>query len=91
MTSKQRAYLRGLANGLDPIFQIGKGGINDNMADQISEALENRELNKETLQLSTDHTAPRCSASATGLCCIGRAGRTSESIWRIEPPPGCCG
>ena len=57
MTSKQRAYLRGLANGLDPILQIGKGGINDNMADQISEALENRELIKVTLLRSADLTA----------------------------------
>lgn len=57
MTSKQRAYLRGLANSLDPIFQIGKGGINDNMADQISDALENRELIKITLLRTAEITA----------------------------------
>ena len=30
MTSKQRAYLRGLANTLEPIFQVGKSGISTN-------------------------------------------------------------
>ena len=29
LTSKQRAYLRGLANSLDPILHAGKGGISD--------------------------------------------------------------
>ena len=31
MTSKQRAYLRGLANTLEPIFQVGKSGISKNL------------------------------------------------------------
>ena len=46
MTSKQRAYLRGLANSITAIFQIGKGGISDNQVTQVSEALEARELIK---------------------------------------------
>ena len=46
LTSKQRAYLRSLADHLDTIFQIGKGGINENMTEQISNALEARELIK---------------------------------------------
>ena len=46
LTSKQRAYLRGLANGLDTIFQIGKGGVSDEMCRQIDAALEARELIK---------------------------------------------
>ena len=44
LTSKQRAFLRSLANGIDPIFQIGKGGINENQLKQITDALEKREL-----------------------------------------------
>ena len=40
MTSKQRAKLRGLANSLDTIMQIGKGGINENTYKAVAEALE---------------------------------------------------
>lgn len=46
LTGKQRSYLRSLANTLQPIFQIGKGGVNDNMVKQFNEALEARELIK---------------------------------------------
>ena len=46
MTSKQRAYLRSLASQIDTIFQIGKGGISEEMCKQISNALEARELIK---------------------------------------------
>ncbi|MBE7051723.1 MAG: ribosome assembly RNA-binding protein YhbY [Ruminococcaceae bacterium] len=46
LTSKQRAYLRSLANCLEPIFQVGKGGVNPNQLRQISDALEKRELIK---------------------------------------------
>ena len=40
LTSKQRAYLRAMANGYDTIFQIGKGGVSENMTEQIGNALE---------------------------------------------------
>ena len=46
ITSKQRAYLRSLAQSLDTIFQIGKGGITEEMVKQIDNALEARELIK---------------------------------------------
>ncbi len=49
LTGKQRSYLRSLANNLQPIFQVGKGGINDNMIKQFSDALEARELIKATV------------------------------------------
>ncbi len=46
LTSKQRAYLRAEANGMSPIFQVGKGGISEEMCLQIGNALEARELIK---------------------------------------------
>lgn len=46
LTGKQKRYLRSLAHHLTPIFQVGKGGVNDNMIKQISDALEARELIK---------------------------------------------
>lgn len=46
LNSKQRSYLRGLANRISPIFQIGKGGLEDNFLKQVEEALTARELIK---------------------------------------------
>ena len=46
MTSKQRAYLKGLAMNIDPIFQIGKSSMNPGLTQAIAEALEARELIK---------------------------------------------
>lgn len=46
MNSKQRAYLRGLANTMPAIFQVGKNGISENFIKQIDDALEARELIK---------------------------------------------
>ncbi|WP_026886247.1 ribosome assembly RNA-binding protein YhbY [Clostridium beijerinckii] len=46
LTGKQRAYLRGLANDMSPIFQIGKNGVEENFLIQVSQALEARELIK---------------------------------------------
>ena len=46
LTSKQRAQLRGLANSIDTILQIGKDGIGENLIAQADDALEARELIK---------------------------------------------
>ena len=46
LTGKERAYLRGLANDLSPIFQIGKNGVEENFIIQVKQALEARELIK---------------------------------------------
>lgn len=46
MTSKQRAYLKGLAMNMDPIFQIGKSSLTPENTNAINEALAARELIK---------------------------------------------
>ena len=46
MTSKQRSYLKSLANDLDPIFQIGKSSLTPEFTSAVSEAFNTRELVK---------------------------------------------
>ncbi|GAA4653154.1 ribosome assembly RNA-binding protein YhbY [Anaerocolumna aminovalerica] len=46
MTSKQRAYLKGLAMNIDPIYQVGKSSITPELTIGLNEALEARELVK---------------------------------------------
>ncbi len=46
MTSKQRAYLKGLAMNMDPIFHVGKASVTPEFVEGIREALEKRELIK---------------------------------------------
>jgi len=46
MTTKQRAYLKGLAMNLEPIFQIGKSSVTPELTNAVAEALEARELIK---------------------------------------------
>ena len=63
LTSKQRAYLRGLASNEDTIMQIGKGGISDNLVKTVSDALEARELIKLKV-LENSEESPRSAAEA---------------------------
>lgn len=46
LTSKQRAYLRGIASEYETIFQVGKSGVTEQMCSEINEALRKRELIK---------------------------------------------
>lgn len=70
LTSKQRAYLRGLAAKEDTILQIGKDGITENTAIALSDALKARELVKArvlensmlTAREAADTLAARCRA-----------------------------
>ena len=58
MTSKQRAYLKGLAMTMDPIFQSGKNSLTPENTAAIAEALEARELIKISV-LNNCADAPR--------------------------------
>ncbi|WLR44014.1 ribosome assembly RNA-binding protein YhbY [Bacillus carboniphilus] len=46
LKGKQKRFLRAKAHHLNPIFQVGKGGVNDHLVQQVEDALEARELIK---------------------------------------------
>ena len=77
LTSKQRAFLRSLASNLDTIFQIGKGGISEEICLQVSNALEARELIKLRVLENSGYTAKEAAseiAEAVGadvVSCVG--------------------
>ena len=50
LTSKQRAYLRGEAQTIDPIVMIGKDGLTENVTAALDEALTHHELVKVKFQ-----------------------------------------
>ena len=78
MTGKERAALRRMANTIQPIFQIGKGGVGEAMLEQLGMALDARELIKITVLETADVTAREacdilCQAlGAEPVQCIGR-------------------
>ncbi|MBQ2875816.1 MAG: ribosome assembly RNA-binding protein YhbY [Clostridia bacterium] len=93
LTSKQRAYLRSLSQNLDTIFQIGKGGISEELCLQIGNALEARELIKARVLDNSGYTAKEAAeaiAEEIGcdvVCCVGSRFvlyRESQKKKRIE-------
>ena len=77
LSSKQRAYLRGLANKRNAIFQIGKGGLSEEIISEIDYVLEKHELIKITVLETSFMTARQvcdkiCERTgAEGVQCIG--------------------
>ena len=95
MTSKQRAKLRSMATSLDPIFQVGKSEISENMSTQISNALEARELIKARVLDNSGYTAKEAAAviaeviECEVVSCVGSRFvlyKESEKKKRIELP-----
>lgn len=56
LTGKQRRFLRAMGTGIDPIFQIGKGGLSENLIKQLDDALEARELIKVKVLTNSEET-----------------------------------
>ena len=77
ITSKQRAYLRGLGMNEETIIQIGKGGITDNVVLSVLDAPKARELVKGKVLESSMLTAREACDELCGRCaaepvqCIG--------------------
>ena len=93
LTSKQRAYLRGLATNESAIMQIGKGGLSENLVKTVSDALEARELIKMSVLENCDETPKEMAnalAAAVSADVVGVIGRKiilyreSEKRKRIE-------
>ena len=73
LTSKQRAILRGKANTMDPVFQIGKGEIDQSLIDAVKNCLDARELIKLKVLETSMYNAREASvllAEATGADCV---------------------
>ena len=93
LTSKQRAYLRSMANTMDTILYVGKDGITDNTVKEAYDALEAREIIKCAVQQNCDLSAREALDELCGLVhaepvqCIGRRFvmyRESNTNKRIE-------
>ena len=61
LTSKQRAALRGLANSLQSVTQVGKSGVTDEVCESIEVALDSKEL----IKLTVLETAPLTAREAS--------------------------
>lgn len=95
ITSKQRAYLRGLAMNAETIVQVGKGGITENVIASVTDALKARELVKGKVLESSMLTAREACEQLAEACkaepvqCIGTKFvlyRRSEREPKIELP-----
>lgn len=88
MTGKERAALRSQANTMEPLFQVGKGGISDALIKQTNDALTARELIKLKVLLETTPEPPkeiaRKLAEATKAEVIGVIGG-SMIFYRYNP------
>lgn len=95
ISSKQRSYLRGLANKIQPIFQVGKNDIEEAFFKQVDNALKARELIKITVLETSNYSAREASdllcekLKCEGVQAIGRKFvlyRKSKDNAKIELP-----
>ena len=66
LTSKQRAYLRGIASEYETIFQVGKGGVTEQMCKEVGDALRKRELIKLRVLENSGWTAREAADAIAG-------------------------
>lgn len=67
MTTKQRAYLRSLAQTIEPVTQIGKEGVTEAVLESVDKAVEKREL----VKVSVLQTSPVFAKEASLLLAEG--------------------
>lgn len=79
MTGKQRAYLRSLANPMEAIVHVGKGGVSDTLCKQADDALTARELIKGKVL----ETAPETSREAAEAIAAAVGAEVVQVIGRV--------
>ena len=75
MNSKQRSMLKGMAMNIEPIFQIGKGGLTPEITEAVSDALEKRELVKINILKNCDDDR--------NMLAEALAGRTGSEVVQV--------
>ena len=78
MNSRQRAQLRGMANSLNPLFQVGKGGVSSQFIQQADDALEKREL----IKLGVLQTAPESAREVAEAVALATGAEVVQVIGR---------
>ena len=68
LNSKQRAFLRARAHKMEPILQIGKGGISETVVKQVEDALEARELIKGKVLNNSEYSAQEAAEQLAETC-----------------------
>lgn len=78
LTSKQRAALRGMANTMEPVFQIGKGEIDETLIKGVDDCIKARELIKLKVLENSEYDARQAAdilCEAIGAECVQVIGR----------------
>ena len=91
LRGKQKRFLRSKAHHLQPIFQIGKGGINSAMIVQIEEALEKRELIKVSLLQNTDEIAEETGKDRKEILTDFLCSKTGKALYDEKTKLWCNG
>ena len=68
LTSKQRAALRSAANTMDPVYQIGKGEIDDTLKQGIADCIAARELIKVKVLENSEYSAREAAEELAERC-----------------------
>ena len=92
LTSKQRAALRSAANTIDPVFQIGKGEIDDTLIQGLADCIAARELIKTAsippakppTPSAKRWTASACRSSAVSSCCSRKRRKKAPSTLFLQ-------
>lgn len=88
LTSKQRAYLRGLGHKLNPLTHVGKEGVTEALVDSIRQAFSKRELIKirtrESAPEGPRESAEAITAAIEDACVVQAVGYTAL-IYRPHP------